>query len=238
MSLISKIQSLISSANAVTGESRTDLTSAVQDLKDGYGGSTVEKGLVFSEYDSDGYPHKAEFVGSWTSIPESFLAMISTNDFKFMSNITHIDVPEGVTSIGNGAFRNYNSYGLTSISLPSTLTSIGNTGVAMAYCTSLEVPSGVTQLVVDSIANLYRCEQLTFLGDITSVARYAFERTGQNASTLTIDFSHCTGVPTLENANAFAYTPAKIIKVPQSLLSAWQTETNWVGITNVTWQGV
>lgn len=38
MSLISKIQSLISSANAVTGESRTDLTSAVQDLKDGYGG--------------------------------------------------------------------------------------------------------------------------------------------------------------------------------------------------------
>ena len=40
MSLISKIQSLISSANAVTGESRTDLTSAVQDLKDGYGGSS------------------------------------------------------------------------------------------------------------------------------------------------------------------------------------------------------
>jgi len=38
MSLISKIQSLISSANSVTGESRTDLTSAVQDLKDGYGG--------------------------------------------------------------------------------------------------------------------------------------------------------------------------------------------------------
>jgi len=37
MSLISKIQNLISSANAVTGESRTDLTSAVQDLKDGYG---------------------------------------------------------------------------------------------------------------------------------------------------------------------------------------------------------
>ena len=37
MSIISKIQNLISSANAVTGESRTDLTSAVQDLKDGYG---------------------------------------------------------------------------------------------------------------------------------------------------------------------------------------------------------
>jgi len=45
MSIISKIQNLISSANAVTGESRTDLTSAVQDLKDGYGqgGAIFEK---------------------------------------------------------------------------------------------------------------------------------------------------------------------------------------------------
>ena len=42
MSLISKIQSLISSANSVTGESRTDLTSAVQDLKDGYGGGDLD----------------------------------------------------------------------------------------------------------------------------------------------------------------------------------------------------
>ena len=37
MSISSKIQSLITAANSVTGESRTDLTAAVQDLKDGYG---------------------------------------------------------------------------------------------------------------------------------------------------------------------------------------------------------
>lgn len=36
MSISSKIQSLITAANSVTGESRTDLTAAVQDLKDGY----------------------------------------------------------------------------------------------------------------------------------------------------------------------------------------------------------
>jgi len=52
MSLISKIQSLISSANAVTGESRTDLTSAVQDLKDGYGGGTI---ILPSEYQKVDY---------------------------------------------------------------------------------------------------------------------------------------------------------------------------------------
>ena len=37
MSISSKIQSLITAANSVTGQSRTDLTAAVQDLKDGYG---------------------------------------------------------------------------------------------------------------------------------------------------------------------------------------------------------
>lgn len=37
MSISSKIQSLITAANSVTGESRTDLTACVQDLKDGYG---------------------------------------------------------------------------------------------------------------------------------------------------------------------------------------------------------
>jgi len=37
VSISSKIESLITAANSVTGESRTDLTSAVQDLKDGYG---------------------------------------------------------------------------------------------------------------------------------------------------------------------------------------------------------
>ena len=50
MSISSKIESLITAANSVTGESRTDLTSAVQDLKDGYGG-----GGLPSEYEAVEY---------------------------------------------------------------------------------------------------------------------------------------------------------------------------------------
>lgn len=38
MSVSQKIEDLITAANAVTGESRTDLTACIQDLKDGYGG--------------------------------------------------------------------------------------------------------------------------------------------------------------------------------------------------------
>ena len=48
MSISSKISALISAANSVTGESRTDLTAAVQDLKDGYGGGGYTDGRVVS----------------------------------------------------------------------------------------------------------------------------------------------------------------------------------------------
>ena len=49
MSISSKIQSLITAANSVTGESRTDLTAAVQDLKDGYGqGGGGTDGVAYS----------------------------------------------------------------------------------------------------------------------------------------------------------------------------------------------
>lgn len=50
MSISSKIESLITAANSVTGESRTDLTSAVQDLKDGYGGGGLPAEYEAVEY--------------------------------------------------------------------------------------------------------------------------------------------------------------------------------------------
>ena len=42
MSLISKIQSLLTACNSTTGQSRTDLTAGVQDLVDGYGGGDID----------------------------------------------------------------------------------------------------------------------------------------------------------------------------------------------------
>ena len=186
MSLISKIQSLISSANVVTGESRTDLTSAVQDLKDGYGGSAVEKGLVFSEYDSDGYPHKAEFVGTWTEIPSNYANSLL---FSWGRNIT-LRIPATVTRVGVNAF---------------------------SYCGN----TGATAVIYEG--NPPIIEQNTF----------------SNSPKITLyDFSHATSVPTLYSVNSLGHANGCVIKVPQSLLSTWQNETNWSALTNVVWQGV
>ena len=62
-----------------------------------------------------------------------------------LSDLTHVTIPNSVTSIGNSAF----SYctGLASVTIPNSVTSIG--GWAFDFCgklTSIEIPDSVTSL--------------------------------------------------------------------------------------------
>ena len=86
--------------------------------------SQPAKGLVFSEYDSDGYPHKAEFVGSWTEIPINYYRSIALNNLNCFYKIHEITIPEGVTKLNVCCFSG--SCQLTKIYFPSTLTTIDN----------------------------------------------------------------------------------------------------------------
>jgi hypothetical protein len=67
---------------------------------------------------------------------------INDNAFYRCTGLTSIEIPSSVTSIGNYAF---NCTGLTSIEIPSSVTSIGS--FVFGYCTgltSIEIPSSVT----------------------------------------------------------------------------------------------
>ena len=65
--------------------------------------------------------------------------------FRGCSGLTSITIPNSVTSIGGSAF--YDCSGLTSITIPDSVTSIGN--YAFAYCrglTSITIPDSVTKI--------------------------------------------------------------------------------------------
>ena len=65
--------------------------------------------------------------------------------FRNCSGLTSITIPGSVTSIGYGAF--YNCSGLTSIEIPNSVTSIGY--YAFAYC------SGLTSITIwDSVTSI------------------------------------------------------------------------------------
>ena len=113
------------------------------------------------------------------------------------SGITSVTFPLSLTSIGNYAFRGCS--GLTSISLPSSLTSIGNG--AFYYCTkftSVDL-SNCTSLTSIGDSAFYYCTKLTSVDlsnctNLTSIGRDAF----QYCSGLTsVDLSGCTNLTSI-----------------------------------------
>lgn len=93
----------------------------------------------------------------------------------------------------------------------------------------VNIGQAVTSIPASLLYSTYMITSVTCLGDITSVGASAFVNM---YSCTEYDFTHCTSVPTLVNANAFnfvAETPnadAKIV-VPDNLVASWKAASNW-----------
>ncbi|MBQ3150551.1 MAG: leucine-rich repeat domain-containing protein, partial [Clostridia bacterium] len=94
--------------------------------------------------------------------------------FRHCDSLTSVTIPDSVTSIGNYAFGDCDS--LTSVTIPDSVTSIGEG--AFEYCDSL---TSVT--IGDAVTSIgdyafYGCESLTSVtipDSVTSIGNYAFE---------------------------------------------------------------
>lgn len=138
---------------------------------------TPSKGVVFSDWNNNGYPTTAAIVGL-TTVPFYYLSPNSSNIVSFLSTIT---VPEGVTKIDQYAF--YGCGSLTTVNLPSTLTTINQN--AFRNCNMLSMSSLPSSITTIQQFAFQGCTNITFTSlpsGVTDIGQYTF----QNCSNLAL----------------------------------------------------
>ena len=134
---------------------------------------------VTSKYSSPPYNDRGIFISA--SIPEmvtyngTSYSVTSIGDKAFFNctSLTSITIPNSVTSIGNGAFCNSS---LTSITIPNSVTSIGDW--AFTECsslTSITIPNGVTSIGDYAFQGCSSLTSITIPNSVTSIGDWAFE---------------------------------------------------------------
>ena len=96
--------------------------------------------------------------------------------FFFCGSLTSLTIPNSVTSIGNEAFS---SSGLTSLSIPNSITTI-EAGIC-GFCyglTSLTIPNSVTTIEDNAFKGCYNLTSLTIPNSVTSIGHNAFDNCG------------------------------------------------------------
>ena len=172
-------------------------------------------------------------IGSATNVViEDGLTSIGNNAFRDCSSLESITIPDSVTSIGNYAF--YSCKALQSITIPDSVTSIGD--CAFESCNSLQsitIPDSVT-----SIGNyaFYSCEALqsiTIPDSVTSIGNYAFYSCGTLQSITIPDSVTSIGEGAFRGCVAL-----QSITIPDSVTSIGEKAFYWCrALQSITFKG-
>ncbi len=144
----------------------TDLTITVDNNNKNY--SSVD-GILFSK-------DKTEIVAYIKNEPKydipDGVTSIGDGAFYYCNNLASVTIPNSVTNIGSGAFKA--CWGLRNITIPDSVTSIGDSAFQSSDLTSINIPQNVTY-IGDNV--FQSCEELTSVSlhnGITSIGNEVF----------------------------------------------------------------
>ena len=153
------------------------------------------------------------------------------NDYAFSRcrGLTSITIPNSVTSIGSWAFEVCS--GLTSITIPNSVTSLGNSAFeGCSGLTSVTIPNSVTSIGGSAFGGCSSLTSVTIPNSVTSIGEGAF---GGCSSLTSVTIPN--SVTSIGN-NAFQYCSALTsVTIPNSVTSIGDVAFSYCsGLTSVT----
>lgn len=156
-------------------------------------------------------------------------ARVQTYGFYKCENLKTVLVSSDTALVEGNNF--YSCWPLQFFTFPSSCTNLPP--YCLANDRALRQVSIGPAVTAISSGVFYGCYSLTSLG-FPSTVNYIGANAFNNCFGMRVyDFSSCTAVPTLANANAFTGISSDCkIYVPNSLLLQWKTSTNWTAVAN------
>ena len=151
-------------------ESCTSLTTI--DVEIGNNNYTSVNGVLFNKDKTELICYPAGKTDKSYNIPDS-VTSIGDGAFRGCTSLTSITIPNGVTCIGDYAF--YGCTSLTSIMIPNGVTSIG--GWAFSGCTSftsITIPDSVTSIGDSAFSGCTSLTSITIPDSVTEIGSDAF----------------------------------------------------------------
>ena len=156
--------------------------------------------------------------------------------------MTHLNIPEGTTVIGNDLFRGFKS--IFSATIPNSVTTIGDYAFYKLEISNVIIPNNVTTIGECAFSNAYALKSVTIGSSVTSIGSKAFYRTGgkignnlpalEAVVTLITEPFEIPGLADIENSPFNAETfENTILYVPAGTIDKYKSTNGWKDFADI-----
>ena len=182
---------------------------------------SVDDGVLFDKAKTKLIRYPKDKDGTSYTVPSS-VRVLGDRSFYYSEKLTSIVLQEGLTTVEDGAL--HYCLNLQTVSIPSSLTSIGSNFLCTSKVEHVKIPEGVTELKSQFLDYCSELKTVELPASLTTTEGY-FCRSCTKLQTVTCK----AATPSLLESDAFkdVVLSGVTLKVPSASVSAYQSASIW-----------